>query len=1163
MITALLPANIKVFAETTSGTCGDNLTWMLDDSGTLTISGTGDMENYNGYPNRSPFDHIGSIKNVIISNGVTSIGDYVFYYCDELTSITIPNSVTSIGSGAFSGCTGMTSITIPDSVTSIGNSAFYSCKSLVSIDVEPENAHYSSVDGILFDKNHTKLIQFPQNKNKNTYVIPNTVKSISSYAFYNCVTLTDVTIPDGVTSIGNYAFYGTALYKNSDNWEDNVLYIDKALISAKSTLSGEYVIKSGTRCIADYAFYCCRNATKITIPDSVVGIGNWAFYFCERLTSIIIPKNVSTIGKYILYRCDSLTSIDVNTNNTAYSSVGGVLFNKAKTELIQFPQAKTQSTYIVPDSVVRVNDYAFNECTNLTSVTMGNGVTYIGSHSFFDCTNLENVTIPNSVTRIEDCVFENCENLTAINVGTNNTEYCSADGVLFNKEKTELIQFPQAKVQSVYTIPDSVLCINDYAFNNCNSLTGITIPDSVTTIGNRAFYGCRNLVDVLIGNGVITIGDWAFCNCESIKSITIPDSVVTIGDDVFNCCMELSNIFFGKNLAEIGDDVFQCCESLSCSIYIPASLVSIGVNAFQCGSSKSPIQEFIVDEDNPVYGSWDGNLTNKDKTTLIQYAGTKNSSYKIPDGTKNIASSAFYFHYELKELTIPNSIETIEINAFCLYGDLENVYYNGSEEDWNRIAIRSGNDYLTDAPRTYFAYINIFDKNGNKVVEKTQNMDETLDISEIAIPENCILKLCKDKEMTEEYSLDTPISENLNLYYEIIELNKLKITGMESANIGQNGITERVTFATDKTATEFYTTVKYPEALNLAEIKSEDFTITTASYNENGYAYLMLTCIYNNGNIPTNTTLNAFDLVFNVSENAVANEILTVELIADDTFLANSTDGSTTDFESVGSVDIKINPIFVSGITINGADEIDKAMQYTAVISPENATNKEVEWSVDNSEIATISADGILTPVKAGTVKVTATAKDGSEVYGEKTVNVKVYAQITSLTASLGIWDKEFTSSEREYIIYVPKNTSSIKMTALHNGTLKAGVKTYYNDRAYTVSLSGEETVLTLAYSQTGYTDSEYIIKIVKFKGTKTTVTDNGTKFTVTPINIAGGNTVILALYNGDTFVEMQSEPYTGEDIPFATDKVYTNAKVMIWNSLESMTPICDVETVK
>lgn len=542
------------------------------------------------------------------------------------------------------------------------------------------------------------------------------------------------------------------------------------------------------------------------------------------------------------------------------------------------------------------------------------------------------------------------------------------------------------------------------------------------------------------------------------------------------------------------------------------------------------------------------------------------TSYTVPDKVTTIKQYAFSMCDNLTSITSSKSITKIENYAFERCKNIKTIYFDGIKED---IAIDAGVSYLNypyyDAKKVYLkCRIVLNDDGGNILSDKIQNYGEYIDTTSIVVPKGYALKLYKDKELTEEYPPDTPISENLNLYYDIIEINKIKITGAESADIGQNGLTESVTFATDKTAKDFVATIKYSDKLNLSEVKAKDFSITEQSSETNGgYTYLYLTCTYkNDGNMQINTTLNPFDLVFDVLESATANEKLTIEFIDDETFLADS-GNKTYDFDGLGKTEIKVNPILVNSITINGADEIDKATQYTAVISPENATNKDIEWTVDNSEIATISADGTLTPKKAGTVKITATAKDESGIYGEKSVTVKVYGQITSLSANIGVWNKAFTPSEREYIIYVPTNTTSIKLTAQHDGILKAGTQALYSGRAKSISLTGNETVLTLNYSQTGYNDSEYKIKIVKFEGTKTTVSEDSRTLTVQPINIENGNTVILALYNGDTFVETQSAIYNSKDIAFTTDKAYTNAKVMVWNSLNGMTPICEGEIVK
>jgi len=213
---------------------------------------------------------------------VTYIRWEAFRYCSSLTSVTIPNSVTSIGDDAFFGCSSLTSVTIPNSVTSIGESAFSNCSSLENINVDPENNNYSSIDGIVYNKNATNLISCPGAKISVT--IPNSVTSIGNYAFYGCSNLTSVTIPNSVTSIGNYAFYGC------------------------SSLTSVTIPNSVTS-IGLEAFAYCSSLASVTIPNSVTSIGNYAFYGCSNLTSVTIPNSVTSIGYDAFYGCDNLKSI--------------------------------------------------------------------------------------------------------------------------------------------------------------------------------------------------------------------------------------------------------------------------------------------------------------------------------------------------------------------------------------------------------------------------------------------------------------------------------------------------------------------------------------------------------------------------------------------------------------------------------------------------------------------------------------------------------------------------------------------------------------------------------------------------------------------------------------------------------------------------------------
>ena len=440
-------------------TYGDLEYYVLDD-GTVNITG-----------------YYGSAETVVIPDtidgkSVTSIGAWVFSGFTSLTSITIPDSVTSIGEYAFGGCTSLTSITIPDSVTSIGDSAFGGCTSLTSI------------------------------------TIPDSVTSIGDSAFGDCSSLTSITIPDSVTYIGDSTFYG------------------------------------------------CTSLTSITIPDSVTSIGDSAFWNCTSLKSIKIPDGVTSISYSAFNGCTSLTTIDVEIGNNNYTSVNGVLFNKNKTELICYPSEKVDKSYTIPNSVTEISWSAFHDCTSLT-----------------------NITIPNSVTYIDNFAFSGCTSLTAIDIATDNEYYTSVNGVLFNKDKTELRCYPAGKTDKSYNIPDGVTSIGYYAFYGCTSLTSITIPNGVTSIDWLAFFDCTSLTSITIPDSVTCIEWYAFQGCTSLTSIKIPDSVTEIGSSAFSGCKSLTSITIPNSVTSIGEFAFYDCTSLT-SITIPNSVTSIGSNAF-------------------------------------------------------------------------------------------------------------------------------------------------------------------------------------------------------------------------------------------------------------------------------------------------------------------------------------------------------------------------------------------------------------------------------------------------------------------------------------------------------------------------------------------------------------------------------------------------------
>ena len=333
---------------------------------------------------------------VTIPDSVTSIGESAFENCTGLTSVTIHSGVTTIDYGAFYGCSGLTSIIIPDSVTEIGFLAFYGCTSLTDISVSKGNANYSSQDGVLFNKNKTTLIGFPEGKT-GTYRIPDGVTVIGEGAFYKCTGLTSVTLPESMIRIEMMAFQE------------------------------------------------CTNLKDINFPDSLKLIGHNAFLECNSLQTLRLPKDAQTFGCASFRSCANLTSFTVDPKSQYYTAIDGVLYSKDGTRIVAYPAGKTEASYVIPknvdqidslafesskltsisipDSVTTINWGAFASCNGLTNMTLPNRLTHIDVSTFIGCAGLTSVTIPASVTNIDDAAFRGCYNLSDIYYTGNETQW--------------------------------------------------------------------------------------------------------------------------------------------------------------------------------------------------------------------------------------------------------------------------------------------------------------------------------------------------------------------------------------------------------------------------------------------------------------------------------------------------------------------------------------------------------------------------------------------------------------------------------------------------------------------------------------------------------------------------------------------------------------------
>ena len=452
-----------VFAETTS----DGFTYTVSGS-TATITG------YTG-----PGGDItipSTISNGVFDYTVTSIGDGAFWNGYNLTSVTIPNSITSIGNGAFLCCYSLTNVTIPSSVKSIGDRAFYYCSSFTSVIIP------SSVTTIGDSA-------FESCWRVTSVTIPNSVTSIGDNGFFSCYNLTNVTIPKSVNNIGIGAFGGcdklTSIEVDSFNEYyssiDGILFNKSAsaIIACPGGKSGIYIIPDSVDSIGDRAFYDCNSLTSVTIPNSVTSIGESAFYHINNLMNVTIPKGVISIGLKAFGSCCNLKSIAVDSSNGYYSSINGALFNKSADLIISYPAGIPETSYIIPDSVISIGEYAFDSCWQLTSVTIPNSVTQIRSNGFNHCYNITSVTIPDSVTSVGDSAFYECGKLTNLTIGS------------------------------------GVKSISNNMFQFCESLTSVTIPDSVTNIGSYAFNYCSKLTQVQFLGNAPAMDSSAFSQCSS------------------------------------------------------------------------------------------------------------------------------------------------------------------------------------------------------------------------------------------------------------------------------------------------------------------------------------------------------------------------------------------------------------------------------------------------------------------------------------------------------------------------------------------------------------------------------------------------------------------------------------------------------------------------
>lgn len=494
------------------------------------------------------------------------IGNYMFYRCKKLTTVYLPESALFIGNYTFAECGLLKSVYISRGLKSVGTNTFFKCVSFSEINVDVDNEFLASKDGVLFDKQFNSLILYPLMKPDSVYNIPPMVKYVGNEAFKNNMLLKSLVMPGSLTTIGVQSFYGCESL-NYVKFSDKLTEIPNGAFSYCKSLV-ELDLPKSLISIDDNAFFNCKKLQSVFFNHSLSHIGTVAFAGCESLSVVSLPGSLISLGSSVFSSCTSIEKVvfPSSLETTGYSTFAYCY----KLESVIIPEGVTtigSSTFrscqnlisvLLPKSLTKIENEAFQNCIAISEIEIPESVSEIESNAFQGCLGLKCVFLPKDLKNMDARAFNFCMNLENVRVDSLNDHFTSYDGVLYSKNMTTLVLYPNNKGEA-FAVPEFVNNIGRNAFSN-TSIKSIVFSDNVESVGDYSFSFCNNLTEIDL-NCVVRVGLAAFSGCNGLKEINMP-YVFEIESSAFSGCKVLENVVVSDELLSIKSGLFYNCTGL-------------------------------------------------------------------------------------------------------------------------------------------------------------------------------------------------------------------------------------------------------------------------------------------------------------------------------------------------------------------------------------------------------------------------------------------------------------------------------------------------------------------------------------------------------------------------------------------------------------------------